>query len=216
MIQSEALSRLRSLLNESTAGFYTDAELYQYLDSGMNMAIELFLAKMEQARNEDKYKGSIALQPLQTLDTSNTTTTSTQEYTLPSDFLITDYCEYKIDKDNATSYPAVLVDFNKWKFVSTSSYQGFSESNPGYYIRGNKLGFTETITDGGAGAYSHYYYKKPTAITSGTASSEIPTKLETHEAIILLAFHLALIKDNRPQEAQAEYSKAMSILSQLY
>ena len=108
MIQSEALSRLRSLLNESTAGYYTDAELYQYLDSGMNIAIQLYLAKMEQARAEDKYKGSIALQPLQTLASTNTTTTNVQEYALPTDFLITDYCEYAIDGGRAYEiYPAV-------------------------------------------------------------------------------------------------------------
>lgn len=216
MIQSEALSRLRSLLNESTAGFYTDAELYQYLDSGMNIAIQLYLSKMEQARLEDRYKGSIALQPLHTLDASNTTSTSTQEYNLPSDYLITDYCEYDVDGTSISRYPAVLVDYNRWKFLSQNTYQGFSVTNPGYYIRADKIGLTEQITSANANAYNHYYYKKPTAITSSSASSEIPIKLETHEGIILLAFHLALLKDNRPQEAQAEYAKAMDILNKLY
>lgn len=217
MIQSEALSRLRSLLNESTAGYYTDAELYQYLDSGMNIAIQLYLAKMEQARADDKYKGSIALQPLQTLASTNTTTTNVQEYALPTDFLITDYCEYAIDGGRAYEiYPAVLVDYNRWKFLSQNTYQGFSATNPGYYIRGSNLGFTQAIVAGGALCYAHYYYKKPTAITSSSASSEIPIKLETHEGIILLAFHLALVKDNRPNEAQAEYAKAMDILNKLY
>lgn len=216
MIQSEALSRLRSLLNESTAGYYTDAELYQYLDSGMNIAIQLYLAKMEQARAEDKYKGSIALQPLHTLNATNTTVTNTQEYSLPADFLITDYCEYDVDGTVLARYPAVLVDYNKFKYVSQNSFEGFSATNPGYYIRGDKLGFTETITSGIANGFIHYYYKKPTAITSSTASSEIPLKLETHEGIILLAYYLALMKDNRPQEATQEYTKAIGILSQLY
>lgn len=218
MIQSEALSRLRSLLNESTAGYYTDAELYQYLDSGMNIAIQLYLAKMEQARNEDKYKGSIALQPLHTLDPTNTTlsTTPPTEYALPADYLITDYCEYDVDGTQLARLPAVLVDYNKWKFLAQSSFQGFSATNPGYYIRADKLGFTETITSAVANGYNHYYYKKPTAITSSTASSEIPLKLETHEGIILLAYYLALMKDNRPQEATQEYTKAIGILSQLY
>ena len=216
MIQSEALSRLRSLLNESTAGFYTDAELYQYLDSGMNIAIQLYLSKMEQARLEDRYKGSIALQPLHTLDATNTTVTSTQEYSLPSDYLITDYCEYDVDGTALSRYPAVLVDYNRWKFLSQNTYQGFSPTNPGYYIRADKIGLTEQITSGIANGYNHYYYKKPTAITSSSASSEIPIKLETHEGIILLAFHLALVKDNRPNEAQAEYVKAMDILNKLY
>lgn len=216
MIQSEALSRLRSLLNESTAGFYTDAELYQYLDSGMNIAIQLYLSKMEQARLEDKYKGSIALQPLHTLNATNTTVTTIQEYSLPADFLITDYCEYGVDGTVLTRYPAVLIDYSTFKFLNQNSFQGFSTTNPGYYIRGDKLGFTELITSGSANGFMHYYYKKPTAITSGSASSEIPIKLETHEGIILLAFHLALVKDNKPNEAQAEYAKAMDILNKLY
>lgn len=217
MIQSEALSRLRSLLNESTAGFYTDAELYQYLDSGMNIAIQLYLSKMEQARAEDKYKGSIALQPLHTLDPTNTTATGVQEYSLPADFLITDYCEYAIDGGRAQDiYPAVLVDYSVYKFLNQNSFQSFSATNPGYYIRGSNLGLTQPIVLGGALCYKHYYYKKPTAITSGSASSEIPIKLETHEGIILLAFHLALVKDNKPNEAQAEYAKAMDILNKLY
>lgn len=215
MLQSEALSRLRSLLNEATAGFYTDAELYQFLDSGMNMAIELYLGKMEQARMQEKYAGSIALQPLNVANSTTTTVTSTQEYALPADFLITDSCEYAPTYTD-TKYPAQLVDFSRWKFLKLNSFETNSVTNPGYYIRGSYLGFTETITSGGANGMLHYYYKKPTAITSATASSEIPLKLETHEGIVLLAFHLALIKDNRPAEAQSEYSKAMDILNKLY
>lgn len=217
MLQSTALAQLRYLVNESSAGFWTDAQLYSYLDSAMNLVIDTALAKMETERLQNKYQGSILLQPLHTLDTSNTTVAGTQEYSLPSDFLVTDFCDYTPDDRVNGVLPSVLVDYNKMRFMNTNTYLVYTANNPAYYIRGAKIGFFPVPVTGGAGAnrYNHYYYKRPATIASGTAGNEIPLKLEAHEPIILLGFHYALLQDSRDNEAQAQYNKAMDIIKNL-
>lgn len=217
MIQSEALSRVRNILNETTAGFWTDAQLYQYLDSGMNIAIQHTLGVLEAKKKENKYSGSIVLQPLHTLDSSNTTVAGTQEYSLPSDFLITDFCDYTPDDRVNGVLPCVLIDYAKMRFENTNTYLVYTANNPAYYIRDSKIGFFPIPVTGGAGAnrYNHYYYKKPTTITSGTASSEIPIKLESHEAVIYFAVHLACLQDFRPEDSANYYKYGIDILTKL-
>lgn len=217
MIQSEALARVRNLLNETTAGFWTNDQIYQYLDSGMNLAIQYSLGILEAKKSGNRYAESIILQPLHTLDSSNTTVAGTQEYNLPSDYLITDFCDYTPDDRVNGVLPCHLVDYAKMRFEVTNTYLVFTANNPAYYIRGAKIGFYPIPISGGSGAnrYNHYYYKKPTTIASGTASSEIPIKHEGHEAVIYLAVHLALQQDNRAEESTLYQKYANDILTKL-
>lgn len=217
MIQSEALSRTRDLLNEASAGFWTDTQLYQYLDSAMNITIQYYLAKLETLREQDKFSRSIALEPLSTLHSSHATVTGTQEYALPTapDYLIWDYVDYSSGGTRpltTTSY----IKFSEGKFENVNAYTAFSTANSAFYIRGTMIGFFPIPTSGSSSdGYDLYYYKKPTAITVSSASSEIPLKVETHEGIILIAVSLALAQNNQYEEGQLFYKQGMSILQPL-
>lgn len=217
MTQAEALSRVRNLLHETAAGFWLDSQIYQYLDSGLHLAVQYGLGVLEKKKQKDKFAQSIILQPLHTLDSSTTTVAGTQEYSLASDFLITDFCEYTPDDRVNAMLPCVLIDYAKMRHQNMNPYLLFTATNPAYYIRSTKIGFYPIPVTGGAGSnrYNHYYYKQPSTISSGTSGSEIPLKLEAHEAIVHYAMALALIEDSRANEAELQNKYALEILSRL-
>lgn len=209
MLQSEALSKVRNMLNEANAGFYSDNNLYSFMDSAMNIAIEIIITKLEQMKKENMYYGSLVLTPLNTLDSNHTLTNGTSEYSLPANFLYTDYCDFY-------GIPADYVEFKEGNIDQQNTYTAWTIDNPAYYIRGTKLGFFPTPPSTSVTGYNHYYYKIPTAISSGTASSEIPLKSESHEAIVRITYGLALIKDNKPNEAQQAIESGKLSLAGLY
>jgi len=220
MIQSEALSRTRAILNETTAGFYSDTELYQFLDSGLNDVVSYAISQLDIMRMQMRYKPSLILEPLlTTVSAANgeSTTVDIQEYNLPSNYLYTDNCKYTSnDTTNPTPVAAVYVPHSNGVWYTKNSYLAYTIDDPAYYIRDGKIGFFPIPSHGGAGCYYHYYYKKPTAITVSTASSEIPTKVISHEAVINYAVFYALTKDARFQEATVYLNLAKEILKPLY
>lgn len=215
MTQSAALLRLRALLNETSAGFWTDTQLYAYLDMAQGMVVEFLVTKTYESRRagDDFYRNNV-LEPLSTLDSSNTTSTSVREYTLPTDFLMTDYCEYyptlvrPLVKARLDSFNSIMWKEQNVFLIPTAAY-------PSYYIRGNKIGFSPVPTSGGATSYLHYYYKRPTEIAAGTASNEIPIGQAGHEAVVISAFALALKQDGKSQESELEIQTAYSIIKNL-
>lgn len=217
MTQSEAKTRLRNLVNEATAGFYSDTQMYAFLDSGVRQAIVLALAKLENKRKESRYARSAVLEPLHTLDTSNTTTTTTGgnrvEYSLPSDYLMTEYCELDVDdRDAEGKYPCVLIDYSLYKHNDQNSFLRFTYTAPAYYIRADKIGFCVDILHGSANMYSHYYYKSPSAVAG---SGDLPLRVEAHEAILKFALADALVMDDRTQEAEIHRNWAIQMMNQL-
>jgi len=217
MTQAEAKTRLRNFVNESATGFYTDTQLYAFLDSGVRQAIVLILAKLQNKRRENRYARSAMLEPLHTLDTLNTTTTTTAgvrvEYNLPSDYLMTEYCELDVDdRDAEGKYPCVLIDYSLYKHNDQNSFLQFTYTAPAYYIRADKIGFCVDILHGSANMYSHYYYKTPSAVAG---SGDLPLRVEAHEAILRFALADALIMDDRSQEAEMHKTWATEMINQL-
>lgn len=217
MTQAEAKTRLRNFVNESATGFYTDTQLYAFLDSGVRQAIVLILAKLQNKRRENRYARSAMLEPLHTLDPLNTTTTTTAgvraEYNLPSDYLMTEYCELDVDdRDAEGKYPCVLIDYSLYKHNDQNSFLQFTYTAPAYYIRADKIGFCVDILHGSANMYSHYYYKTPSAV-AGTG--DLPLRVEAHEAILRFALADALIMDDRSQEAEMHKTWATEMINQL-
>lgn len=215
MIISESLARLRILLNESTAGFYTDTQLYQLLDSGQNLVVDFCLAKSQSLRNNDMSNEIKVFEPLSLLDTSNTTVTGTREYSLQTDYLVTQYCSYQVDDRSGSKYPAKQTTFHEALWKESNTYATANDRYPAYYIRAGKIGFSPNCVHGGPSMYEHYYYKKPTTIVSGNASSEITLRVDAHEAIIFFAYSLAMTMDEQHNEANLYFEKAIQIINNI-
>lgn len=220
MTQLEAKNRLRNLINEATAGYYSDTQLYQFLDSGVHQVINLAIARLKEKRATSKYARSAILEPLHTLDASNTTTTTSggvrTEYSLPNDYLMTDHAELDVDdRDAEYKYPCILIDFAQYRHNDFNSFLTFSAHAPAYYIRADKIGFCVDIAHGSANMYSHWYYKKHAEVTAGTSAQQIPINERAHDAVLRFALADALIMDDQPEVAEIHRKWATEMIQQV-
>jgi len=197
MTQTEALARLRMIVDESSAGKWADTELYDCLDAGQNKVIQLGLTKELMGR-ADKYKSPVLI-PLITLDPLNTTTISAgyDEYALPSDYLATNVATYSVST-GGTQYPCIIKDFSEAVIAELNTFE-VDFKKPFVYSRAEKLGFIPQPSGAGANNYTHYYYKQPAVVASG---QDFTLREETHESIIEYGAYYALTKDNDQRAAQ--------------
>lgn len=218
MTQTEALSRLRNKVNESGTGFYTDAQLYQMLDSGQNAVIMHFLGyekriRALQRRPEDAHYRSYVLACLITLDPSNTTSTSTPKYNLPTGYIES----YRAAYNNIGSgplYEATYLSASEATWREKNDYMkttailnaSFHAEYPVYYTEGTKLVFLPFPSGEAANMYEHWYYKTPTAVSSGQAFT---LEEYTHEAIIEYAHRVAREMDGQSGIQQQELFELM-------
>lgn len=217
MTQLEAMGRLRNLINEATAGFYSNDQLYQMLDSATLQAITIVLAQMRKKRQEgNKYYTSRLLQPLHRTFTA-TTTAGSAEYA-PPELVTTLYIDIDsvyLDADNAgTKYPCVRAEMFEGRKGQATTYYGFESKSPAYYIRGDRIGFFPTPTSS-SGSYEVYYWINHTTVASGTSSNQMPLHIEGHEAMLRLALADALIMDDRSQEAEIHRNWATQMITAL-
>ena len=138
-----ALAKLRYYLNESAAGFWSDFQLYSYLDSAQMIIMKHYVNTVRFKRLAgDTYYHDPLLEKMIKLDPTNTTTVgaSEQEYSLPSDFLYTDYAEYDAS-GSVNRKPAIYLNYNDIKARAVNTYAQFKADKPSYYIRNFKIGF---------------------------------------------------------------------------
>jgi hypothetical protein len=214
--QIEILSRLRGLLNEATAGFFTDAKLYQYLDSAQMECITLGKSKQDYMRKADKGYECSYLQPL-----INTTSESspvalvsgTYEYAVPTGFLWD--VALRIDVDNtrgsAPTYPkSTLNSYSDVLWKEDSSFTMATARNPRHYIRNGFWGVRPIPS--AVGHYILAYYKRPVIVDG---SNNFTLNAETHNVILYLAFSYALLQNNRNQESQNARQIAINLIKDL-
>lgn len=213
MTSQEQLALERIILNEASAGQWSDANLYILTNSGQNMIIDFVLSKERTLRKIDPTYRHPILAPLISLDPLNTTTVgaSEKEYALPTGYLATYRAEYD-SAGTTTRHNATEDSYENIHWAFTNSYQTPAQRSPKYYIRSGNIGFYPQPTGAGANAYNHYYYAAPTAIASGTN----PTlKNETHEAMVEYAVAKALQQDGEYELANVHLQNFLSFVSQL-
>lgn len=210
MTDTVAISRIRNLLNEATAGFWSAPDLLEYLNAGISNAVQIGLSKLIEARKADPNAESGLLQPLLVLSGSNTLVSGTQEYALDADFLITNSATYKAVTGGSLK-PAILAKHPEVARIHNNSWLAFTSDHPAYYIRTSKIGFYPSPTWSGASGYAHYYYKQPAVMTN--TGAEIPIKLEAHDGIVLIAYHYGLLKEKMYAEADAQLQKGIQIIT---
>lgn len=212
MTSAVFVARMRAILNEATAGFFSDTtDLYPFADGSQNFAIQLGLTKERMSRASGVDYKSPLLIPLITLDTLNTTTVGAgfQEYSLPSAFLDIHYAEYRYSTNDVTQrYPCAIVDFSEAAKRGVNAY-AVSGKSPLVYIRAEKIGFQPQPLAAVASYYQHYYYAQPTLVASGV---EFALREEAHEAMMLIAVSFALGKDGKASDF---FEKGLRILEGL-
>lgn len=213
MTQTEALARVRQILNETTAGFFADNTIYDYLDSAQNRVIQIGIGYQRGYKLREPYYECFFLKPLISLDASNTTTVGSdyQEYALPAGFIDTYRASYSAS-NGGTEYSCALLSFSEAVAKSGNTYAQASITKPVYYIKAEKIGFFPQPSGAGANNYAHYYYAQPSTVASG---QDFTLREETHEAIIEYALYLAYSQDKNDQLAQLHLKEFQEIINKL-
>lgn len=200
MTRTEMLARARTLLDEATASYWTDTEIYSALADGQQTVANYFLAM---------YKANLIIdrsaklpQPLEPLVISASATTLTSGVTKPADYWHVISAKYAYTGGLAgTFYPCVIEKINPTTdFNLANGYLTPSATDPRMYEDYSAaLQFWFLPTPSGTAAYLLRYLKVPTAISS---SVDPTLPVQTHNAIVFYAVSQMLTKDQRPQESQ--------------
>lgn len=186
------LARLRTLLDESSAGFYTDVEAYAALSDGQRQVVDILFAKSK--------KHSLLKTLLKTASGSNTNCSG---ITLPTDFKEFVNAKYA-SVTAATQNPCNVVDYDEiFLRDKDNTYLTPIRATPVVYLNattGLRLIYFEPTSANGD--YAIVYLKQPTEIAAGT---EPILSGETHEAIIMYAFSFLLRKELRQAEADGAF-----------
>ena len=193
MTAPEMLARCRTILDESSAGYWTDAEIYSALSDGQNAIINAVWSAWDKKTQIAEIEVPVVLRPLQTVVVNLAFgTTGTTSVALPADFAYDLHVEYD---DNAD---APIASFKRGesknrKFSSENTYLHSTQAQYYHYFDGANLNFETAIS--GTGAYRLTYLKKPTDIASGVAPA---IGFEAHKAIVYYAVTMMLFKDKSP------------------
>ena len=188
MTSALMLSRVRTLLDEASASFWTDTECYAALSDGQREVVNT-------VKNPQILKVL-----LKTLSGSDGTSSA---ITLPTDFRQFVNATYTT-VTTEDQKPCRIVNYDAdFLLEKDNSYLAPNRATPVVYINatiGLRLIYFEPTSI--HADYTIKYLKQPTEI-SGAVEPILPE--ETHEAIILFAFSFLLRKDLRAQEADGVY-----------
>jgi len=154
MVPTDVLSRVRDQLAETTAAYWTNAELYRYMTDGEREVNNMFECNVS--------------------TTAHTSTTGTSGYTNPDDCLVI----YRLTYDGV---PLKKLDRNKRGVdaLDMPGYGGTGESgNPTHYYELN--GTVQLWPNPDASATVGFQFLKDTsALVSGSTAFEVPANHHT-------------------------------------
>ncbi|RMG43484.1 MAG: hypothetical protein D6732_00040 [Methanobacteriota archaeon] len=213
MTSAEMLARVRTLLDEASAGLWSDSEIYSALSDGQRAIVQSVLA-IYKVKKGDLPK---VLAPLVTYAAGALTSAGNPNATLPSDFLYHLNVEY--DPTGSSQKPCIVVDQKEeGRILRNNTYYSASNTDAFYLAyydvdtSGNYI-FHFDPTNSTTGAYAIRYIKTPTDI-DGSTNPILPEI--AHNAIVQYAFAELLAKDEKYTEANYEFRKFTQQLSQLY
>jgi len=204
-ISDALLVRVRGILDEPTAGFWTDAVLFSYMTHAQNMIIDQRSLKYIQAYSQNKFIDDPILSPVLTT-ASIAWDTGANSITLPAGCRYVFYAElFKSSDLTVSPVPITRVGYDELQWRKGNAYIGHSFDNGTgkgqvFYYIGDKL-YTSFTT----GSHSTYhdkitivYIKNPSDITT---SVDPTLNADCYDAIIEYTCYLALIQDKKHQEA---------------
>ena len=140
-----------SLLNNTEQKLISNSDAFRWLNEGYSMAQnELNLVNRE-------YKAT---------STTITTTATTAEYTLPTDF--SDMSSLTDDNND------LRVEIEEIKLSDFKAWGADTGNNIKYYLRGAVIGFSPTPATGTTTTYTLYYIKKSDVLTSYYDNIDLP------------------------------------------
>ena len=185
MTSAEMLARARTLLDESSASFWTDAEVYAALTDGQKQVANFLMSKVQNYQRLPE-----GLRPLITSLVSSETTYDYEA--LPSDFWYDIDLRYGVTA--GAKYPAIRRELKDASFMIGNTY--LSED---FYYTINSEYINFEAQQGDDHYYTLIYLAHPTDIS---ALVEPILEGNTHSPIVHWAVSQMLLKDQRPLEAQ--------------
>lgn len=186
MTNVQMLAMGRSLLDESSAGFFTDPEIYASFTEGQKQVANVFLSIYQKTKKLPE-----VFVPLVTSLVSSETTLDYEA--LPADFWID--IDLKYGTTVNTKQTAFKRDLTEQSFAQGNTYLN---DDFFYTIDGANLNFE--ASPGSDHYYTLTYLKKVTTIDGSTS----PTLHESsHTAIVHFGVSQMLIKDQKIVEAEA-------------
>ena len=213
MTTSDLLARLRTMLDEASAGFWTDTEAYSAFTDGQLQLCELAVGMLKARRAESIYVDiPFILKSLLTIESSVGLPSATSSITLTGQAMELISFTYRKDNTALSIVPC---------FIRKSNYaDAFLQGNPFATANGTTeyyVLFTppstitlETPVSGDYGSFAATYIKRPANIT---ASVDPILPDEASQAVLQFAFARMMAKDGRDAEAQGAM-KAFADLSQ--
>ena len=192
------LARLRTLLDESAAGFWTETEEYAALSDGQKELSNIVFQKNPHSQ---------ILKPL--LSSKSGTETTGTEIDLPDDFKAFMNAKWST-VTTSTQYPCRIVNYDA-QFIQdkNNTYLAPMRASPVIYVVGSTFSFEPVST---VGDYSSIYLSQTTDIDGST---EPILLAEAHESIVIYAFSFLLRKDLRAQEADGVYKTFLDMAGKL-
>jgi len=176
MTSTEMLARLRTRLDESSAGFWSDSECYSALTDGQIEVLKFYAGK-----------NSPVVRPLVTIYTktgiSGTTTA------LPSDYL--EIYSLKAHAKGFIEKPCLRREGNRYK-DEDNPYLSSEEDEVYYAVIGSNVVFETTFSNG---SITMDYIAKPSDINAATEPTIDST---AHNAVVLYAHAFLLSKAKLP------------------
>ncbi len=195
----------RTILDESSASFWTDAEIYAALADSQNEVISLFLMVYKLRRKVDP---DLELpEELRTLLEYDSAGIAASFIAIPTGFLYLVNANWDHDATGGEK-PCRIVDQDRSHnhreentFLTASAADPIAYLGPEPIAGGQSINFRPVYSTGAT--YSLHYLASPDDIASGV-NPTIP--VHTHNAIVHFAASRLLEKDQRTQESQVYYN----------
>ena len=206
MTSANMLSRVRTLLDESSASFFSDSEIYSALADGQRELFTIALLVRKNGELPEILRPCVAT--AQGTISIGQSTVNISGLTNFADIINVSYNS----ASSSTLYPALRRELTeKTPAEKNNTYLVGTAGKDFYYsVSATQIVF-ETAATGTAG-YSITYLSTPSDIASGTQ----PTLPDfSHNAIVQYAFAFILRKDQREQEAQVEFAKFNEMVKEI-
>lgn len=186
---------VRVYLDEPTQADWTDAQINREIN---NKYFDCYSAVI--TIFEDYYSTKSTI----------TTVTNQQEYALPADFLKMRRVEVNWNPSDTNSIPVKVSRVSMDDILRDIGNQGLSltpHARPGYYLRGNYIGFVPVPTDGGTNAGTLWYIATIVDLAEDIDTINLPFADNYASVIALGAAGELLRKGQQEEQVAAQYLK---------
>lgn len=207
MTSANLLARLRTLLDEASASFWTDTEAYAALADGQNAVIALSLGVYRSRKFSMPNQDVPLPHTLQSIFATQTATVNSGASTAALSGTVLELVYVKYNHSAVSPlYPARRRNYSPAsEFKAANSFLVATPSSGEYYIRFNNPTITfETASTDNAATWIAGVLSQPTDIASG----QVPVIPDNcMPAVLQFAFARLLSKDQRVTESQNAFKR---------